>query len=360
MSSLSSSSRLRPPNHNTATGPLHVERELESSSTTTQTATVPSELESEHAPDLAETERVEETDGTRAATAATTPPTATPTVTATSKRPLSATEPDASSPFKRQDTGTKMDKDEPRTTTFDEVYQGGKAEIKYHIIEQIDEKTNTSIKCRFWILRCDKHNLHFAHSTGDSRWVFSAASKHAIKKHNLPGDNGNVLKHFGVTVRGCTAADAQKNNDSVVEACNNGYKPKTLTAKGQGAAAAAKHKGGGPFRSKGNRGGIRRGGPVEFTEDRDLDVTESEDNAASEMPIAGHLYLAYWLDENLHEDWLLLCVFQWTARTLLPLAWARASRRQGYWSRSPSVMSTIRHKTRLWDGRLGTSTVIVS
>jgi hypothetical protein len=112
-----------------------------------------------------------------------------------------------------------------------------------------------------------------------------------------------VLKHFGVAVRGCTAADAQKNNDSVVEACNNGYKPKTLTAKGQGAAAAAKHKGGGPFRSKGNRGGIRRRGPVEFTEDRDLDVPESEDNAASELPIAGHLYLAYWLDENLHEDW---------------------------------------------------------
>ena len=264
----------------------------------TNTTTPPTEVEDDRAFELIEARVLEDVGVLQAEVSATKS-----ALASMNKRPLSATEPDASGPSKRQDTGA--DTDEPGTIAYNKVFQDGDAEIKYHIIEEEFKNPVTNVEGGFWILRCDEHNLHYANSTGDSRWILAAASKHLIKTHKLPGDYKGVLKEFGVAVRGCSPGKAKDNNDSVVDAClNGGYEPRTTMNRRQeaaGAAAAAVSKQKATARRSKGSGGSRRPGTY-FSGDNDSDDVFG-DSPSHEIPIPGHLYLAFWIDENGLEDW---------------------------------------------------------
>ncbi|CAG9994474.1 unnamed protein product [Clonostachys byssicola] len=113
------------------------------------------------------------------------------------------------------------------TIHFDDVYQDGQAEIKYTIYDREHSlTTDASVKGRWWILRCEQHNVNYAFGKGANR---SGPKRHLVKHENCSPDCISTNRHidvFGVLVVGCTAELAKKNNDDVEAAISNGYNPK--------------------------------------------------------------------------------------------------------------------------------------
>ncbi|CAH0044912.1 unnamed protein product [Clonostachys solani] len=154
----------------------------------------------------------------------------------TNAAPLESTRPRrASTQNKRRFSETPWCAPVPRTVTtipFEDVYQDGKAEIKYTIIEcEHSLTTDASVKGRWWILRCEQHDRHFAFAKGGIR---SGPTKHLLKHTDCsPGCKTNRnIDVFGVLVLECTAELAKRNNEDVEAAFANGYDPKSVADPG--------------------------------------------------------------------------------------------------------------------------------
>ncbi|GKT50112.1 uncharacterized protein ColSpa_10293 [Colletotrichum spaethianum] len=100
----------------------------------------------------------------------------------------------------------------PRTITFKEVYQEGKAEYKHNIVKYDDV---------FYILRCDEHGVHFKQNAlaAAAKHLHGASHGHQKKEHRL------AVETIGFHVVDCTEELAALNNECVRQAFENGYKP---------------------------------------------------------------------------------------------------------------------------------------
>ncbi|KAL2882593.1 hypothetical protein SGCOL_001795 [Colletotrichum sp. CLE4] len=100
----------------------------------------------------------------------------------------------------------------PRTITFAEVYQNGKAEYKHNIVKFEDV---------FYILRCDEHGVHFKQNAlaAAAKHLHGASHGHQKKEHKL------AVETIGFHVVDCTEELAAINNECVRLAFENGYKP---------------------------------------------------------------------------------------------------------------------------------------
>ncbi|OLN94124.1 hypothetical protein CCHL11_07142 [Colletotrichum chlorophyti] len=100
----------------------------------------------------------------------------------------------------------------PKTITFKEVYQDGKAEFKHNIIK-FDEV--------FYILKCDEHGVHFKQNAlaAAAKHLHGASHGHQKKEHRL------AVETIGFHVVDCTDELAAMNNRVVQAAFENGYKP---------------------------------------------------------------------------------------------------------------------------------------
>ncbi|KAK1624165.1 hypothetical protein BDP81DRAFT_111927 [Colletotrichum phormii] len=100
----------------------------------------------------------------------------------------------------------------PRTITFAEVYQNGKAEYKHNIVKFEDV---------FYILRCDEHGVHFKQNAlaAAAKHLHGASHGHQKKEHKL------AVETIGFHVVDCTEELAAVNNECVRLAFENGYKP---------------------------------------------------------------------------------------------------------------------------------------
>ncbi|KAK1579921.1 uncharacterized protein LY79DRAFT_521798 [Colletotrichum navitas] len=100
----------------------------------------------------------------------------------------------------------------PRTITFKEVYQDGKAEYKHNIVKYDDV---------FYILRCDEHGVHFKQNAlaAAAKHLHGASHGHQRKEHKL------AVETLGFHVVDCTEELAALNNECVRRAFQNGYKP---------------------------------------------------------------------------------------------------------------------------------------
>ncbi|KAJ0162318.1 hypothetical protein CTA2_4760 [Colletotrichum tanaceti] len=100
----------------------------------------------------------------------------------------------------------------PRTITFQEVYQDGKAEFKHNIVKYDDV---------FYILRCDEHGVHFKQNAlaAAAKHLHGASHGHQKKEHKL------AVETIGFHVVDCTEELAALNNACVRQAFENGYKP---------------------------------------------------------------------------------------------------------------------------------------
>ncbi|OHW99809.1 hypothetical protein CSPAE12_01479 [Colletotrichum incanum] len=100
----------------------------------------------------------------------------------------------------------------PRTITFKEVYQNGKAEYKHNIVKYDDV---------FYILRCDEHGVHFKQNAlaAAAKHLHGASHGHQKKEHKL------AVKTIRFHVVDCTEELAALNNECVRQAFENGYKP---------------------------------------------------------------------------------------------------------------------------------------
>ncbi|KAF3809500.1 hypothetical protein GCG54_00012784 [Colletotrichum gloeosporioides] len=98
---------------------------------------------------------------------------------------------------------------------FDEVYQDGKAEFKHTIVK---------FSNKFYILKCDKHGVHFKQN------ALIAAAKHLNSALHgfLKKDFCQAIEFLGIRVVNCTDALAKLNNDCVRHAFAMGYKPMNL------------------------------------------------------------------------------------------------------------------------------------
>ncbi|KAK1977877.1 hypothetical protein LZ30DRAFT_240607 [Colletotrichum cereale] len=100
----------------------------------------------------------------------------------------------------------------PRTITFKEVYQDGKAEYKHNIVKYDDV---------FYILRCDEHGVHFKQNAlaAAAKHLHGASHGHQKKEHKL------AVETIGFHVVDCTEELAALNNQCVRQAFESGYKP---------------------------------------------------------------------------------------------------------------------------------------
>ncbi|KAI8186048.1 hypothetical protein KHU50_005452 [Colletotrichum sp. SAR 10_65] len=112
---------------------------------------------------------------------------------------------------KRPRTGTPQSM-APKTITFNEIYQDGKAEFKHTIVKFEDI---------FYILKCDEHGVHFKQNAlaAAAKHLHGASHGHQKKEHRL------AIRTIGFHVVDCTEELAKLNNDFVQKAFENGYKP---------------------------------------------------------------------------------------------------------------------------------------
>lgn len=93
-----------------------------------------------------------------------------------------------------------------RQISFQDVFQNGRAEIKY----TIEGCGNDSKKQAWYILRCDKHDVHYA-GTG----ILRRAARHvsAASHCGNPHANGDdAIREIGIEVLNCTQELADQNN----------------------------------------------------------------------------------------------------------------------------------------------------
>ncbi len=178
-----------------------------------------------------------------------------------------------------------------RELEFDEVFQGGKAEVKNMIVQHPKRSEN------WYILRCEEHEQKFGPR------VLLAASKHIhSRSHDYqPKTFNRAIELLGWRVLNCTAEKAEENN--------NVFQAEWAAAHGAAAHGAAKrdsrssraaaegfHDDSSPF--CGNVG--RPWSALEFHGDGIYDQlrTSSGLKAAAFKgladPVAGHVYQAFW------------------------------------------------------------------
>lgn len=171
-----------------------------------------------------------------------------------------------------------------RTIDFNEVYQDGDAEYK-HIIFMYPPGDSGG---DWYILKCDEHGVHF----NTNPLLGAAKHLHSAQHNNLSKEHSLAIRELGHLVWDCTKELAEKNNDAVKKAFDNGYKPfnrnqlSKTERKSMGFAvpetipARRTH---GPWRDgPGNvaSNSTASGGSKEF--------------AAVAYPVDGELYLGYW------------------------------------------------------------------
>ncbi|CAI0650560.1 unnamed protein product [Colletotrichum noveboracense] len=98
---------------------------------------------------------------------------------------------------------------------FDEVCQDGEAELKHTIIK---------FSNKFYILKCDKHGVHFRQN------ALIAAAKHLNSAFHgfMKKDFRQAIDSLGIRVVNCNDTLAKLNNDCVRHAFEMGYKPMNL------------------------------------------------------------------------------------------------------------------------------------
>ncbi|SCV36959.1 uncharacterized protein FFB14_06349 [Fusarium fujikuroi] len=90
---------------------------------------------------------------------------------------------------------------EERVIAFDQVFQDGKAQKKYIIVQHPPEFGH------WYILECKEHNKHF------HKDPIRGASRHLVgKKHGLNGEHSLAVKMLGTRVLHCNEKLAAKNN----------------------------------------------------------------------------------------------------------------------------------------------------
>jgi hypothetical protein len=85
---------------------------------------------------------------------------------------------------------------------FDDVFQGGDAEVK-HMIVSFPKGSEA-----WYILRCEKHNLRFGSAHGAAKHLNGAPHGGMPKKHNI------AVETLGIRVLNCDASKATKNNEA--------------------------------------------------------------------------------------------------------------------------------------------------
>lgn len=107
----------------------------------------------------------------------------------------------------------------PRTITFEEVFENVRREDSQekHFIVEFPQDSN-----KWYILRCDKHDMNFG------EYPFSSARCHIDSEAHghIPRTYENCILELGVLVLGCTSKKAESNNEAYKEALQGGYKPK--------------------------------------------------------------------------------------------------------------------------------------
>ncbi|OIW24660.1 hypothetical protein CONLIGDRAFT_102221 [Coniochaeta ligniaria NRRL 30616] len=105
-----------------------------------------------------------------------------------------------------------------RTIDFHEVYQDGDAEYKHMIIRY---PPGDDGKGEWWILKCDEHGVHFNLNPlhGAAKHLHSNQHNNMSKEHSL------AIRELGHMVWDCTMELAEKNNEAVKRAFENGYRP---------------------------------------------------------------------------------------------------------------------------------------
>ncbi|KAF3807058.1 hypothetical protein GCG54_00007314 [Colletotrichum gloeosporioides] len=171
---------------------------------------------------------------------------------------------------KRPRTGTPQSM-APKTITFNEIYQDGKAEFKHTIVKFEDI---------FYILKCDEHGVHFKQNAlaAAAKHLHGASHGHQKKEHRL------AIRTIGFHVVDCTEELAKLNNDFVHKAFENGYKPlNQLHGPKSGGKRQSNHDmlGASPDPSPRGQAVLRQNPKEEFTDF----ITDFE---------AGELYWAIW------------------------------------------------------------------
>lgn len=110
-----------------------------------------------------------------------------------------------------------MEKRVQRTISFEEVYQGGKAQFKHQIFEYKAGSGN------WYIVKCDEHGVHFKFGNpvhGAAKHVHSPQHDMQPKTHDL------AIEICGYLVTECDAERAKLNNDEYQRAvAEDGYEP---------------------------------------------------------------------------------------------------------------------------------------
>ncbi|KAK2599751.1 hypothetical protein N8I77_011479 [Diaporthe amygdali] len=121
------------------------------------------------------------------------------------------------SPRAHQPAQVAMEKRVQRTISFEEVYQGGKAQFKHQIFEY---KTGSG---NWYIVKCDEHGVHFKFGNpvhGAAKHVHSPQHDMQPKTHDL------AIEICGYLVTDCNAELAKLNNDEYQRAvAEDGYEP---------------------------------------------------------------------------------------------------------------------------------------
>lgn len=107
----------------------------------------------------------------------------------------------------------------PRTIIFDEVFENVRREDSQekHFIVEFPHHSN-----KWYILRCDEHDLNF----GEHPFSSARCHIHSEAHGHMPRTQENCILELGVPVLGCTSKRAEENNEAYKKVLNGGYKPK--------------------------------------------------------------------------------------------------------------------------------------
>ena len=163
----------------------------------------------------------------------------------------------------------------PKTITFDEVYQNGNAMYKHFIVEY------PLHSAQFYILKCDEHGVHF----NTNPLAGAAKHLHSAQHGNMSKERAQAVELLGHVVLGCDANLAAKNNALFKKMLDDGtYKIFNMNQL-----------------SKTTRRSM--GYPVDPDPSPQKPQSEPPLQRSSTFrgiidPVAGELYLAYWMKDK--------------------------------------------------------------
>jgi hypothetical protein len=164
------------------------------------------------------------------------------------------------------------------------VYQDGDAEYKHIIVmyPQGDSGGN------WYILKCDQHGVHF-----NTNPLHGAAKHlHSSQHNNMSKEHALAIRELGHQVWDCTKELADKNNDAVKKAFENGYKPFN---RNQLSKTERRSMGfGDPEPSPGGRAGPDANAQRKKAKPDPTPKAASKEFTGIAYPLDGELYLAYW------------------------------------------------------------------